>query len=91
MHWYYQITCNTSVKYIKTSNTQCEVWLKSDFGNRYDQFNKPYPTWDETNCRQITEQEYIQAIGTIDLSFKQKQIMNHRYRFYPDKLSRSNN
>lgn len=83
--WFYKITYDTSEKYVKTSNESCEIWLKSDFGNRYEQFSNSYPVWDEHDCVQITEEEYIQAIGTIDLNFKVPAFKNQYYRFNTNK------
>jgi hypothetical protein len=69
MYWYYRIVYQTSEKFVKTSNKSCEIWLKSPRGNRWEQFNKPYPIWDEFEYDQISEQEFILEIGNIDLNF----------------------
>lgn len=80
MYWYYRLTYNTSVKYVKTSNSSCEIYLKSDFGNKYQEVPKPYPIWDEPDHDQMTEEEFIEAIATIDLNFKMNEHPN-QYTF----------
>ena len=73
MYWYYKINYATSEKYVKTSSNDCEIWLKSLFGNKWEKDDKPYPLWDENEYIQLTEEEFIQAIGTIDLETRPSQ------------------
>ncbi len=84
MYWYYKITYESSEKLVKTSNESCEIWLKSKFGNKWEQVDKPYPIWDEHNCEQLTEDEYIRAIGNIDLNNKFRQL---QIRIPSDRMS----
>jgi hypothetical protein len=82
---YYKITCNTSEKYVKTTSESCEIYLKSDFGNKYEKINKPYPIWDGEDFVEISETEFIHAIGCIDLNFKMRRSPNNYYRFNVNK------
>jgi hypothetical protein len=83
MYWYYKITysISDSLKYVKTSSESCEIWLKSRLGNKWEQVDKPYPIWDENEYIQLTEDEFIHAIGTIDLDFKFNQS-ELKYEYY---------
>lgn len=74
MYHYFRMISNGSEKLVKTNTRNCEVFLKSPGGNRYQKFMKPYPISGEEEYEELTHQQFVSALASLDFDFNQMKI-----------------